>query len=194
MLAVTDREAPRRHLSERQAATVDKLTSAAVHEVRDHGYPGLTVRGVARRAGVAPATAYTFFTSKEHLVTEVFWRRLAALPETRLDRRRTVLHRVEATLADLALLVADEPELAAACTFAMLAPDPEVRVLRDRIGAEMRRRVEDAVGDGADPAVVDALDLAMTGALVRAGTGHLSYAELPDRLADLARLLLGDRR
>jgi AcrR family transcriptional regulator len=188
------REAPRRHLSERQAHTVDKLTAAAVVEVRSSGYTGLTVRNVARRAGVAPATAYSFFTSKDHLVTEVFWRRLVARPDTKVDRRRTARHRLEATLADLALLVADEPELAAACTVAMLAIDPEVRVLRDRIGGEMRRRLEVAAGDGVDRTVIDALDLAVTGAMVRAGTGHLSYGELPDRLAQIAGMLLGDRR
>ena len=32
----------------------------------------------SRRAGVAPATAYTYFSSKSHLVAEVFWRRLSA--------------------------------------------------------------------------------------------------------------------
>lgn len=191
---VPEREAPRRQLSERQARTVDKLVVAAVVEVRSSGYSGLTVRNVARRAGVAPATAYSFFTSKDHLVTEVFWRRLVARPDAKVDRRRTVRRRVEATLADLALLVADEPELAAACTVAMLATDPDVRVLRDRIGGEMRRRLEVAAGDGVDHTVIDALDLAVTGALVRAGTGHLSYGELPDRLAEIAGLLLGDRR
>ena len=44
------------------------------------GYDGLTVRTVARRAGVAPATAYTYFASKDHLLAEVLWRRLQALP------------------------------------------------------------------------------------------------------------------
>lgn len=187
-------EAPRRRLSARQADTVDRLTAATVEELRARGYAGLTVRNVAGRAGVAPATAYTFFTSKDHLVTEVFWRRLAALPDTRLDRRRSPLTRVTATLGDLALLVADEPELATACTAAMLAADDDVRLLRDRIGGEMRRRLEVALGDDADRAALDALDFAVTGALVRAGTGHLTYDELPERLAEVAGVVLGGRR
>ena len=121
-------ESTRRQLSARQAATVQRLTVAAVEELREHGYDGLTVRNVARAAGVAPATAYTYFTSREHLVTEVFWRRLEAMPETRLDRRRSTAARVGATMSDFALLVADEPELAAACTVAMLATDPDVKL------------------------------------------------------------------
>ena len=67
--------APRRHLSDRQARTVAGLLDATVDELREVGYDGLTVRNVARRAGVAPATAYNYFASREHLVTEVFWPR-----------------------------------------------------------------------------------------------------------------------
>lgn len=187
-------ESTRRQLTDRQARTVQRLTEAAVDVVRDEGYEGLTVRDVARRAGVAPATAYTYFASKDHLVTEVFWRRLQALPDTHTDRRRTPANRVVAAVADIALLVADEPELAAACTVSMLGSDPDVRTLRDRIGAEMHRRVAEALGDDADPAVQRSLDLALTGALVQAGMGHLTYSELPDRLAELIRLVLGGDR
>lgn len=176
-------EGPRRHLSARQAATVRRLTDAAVAEVRRVGLDGLTVRNVARAAGVAPATAYTYFASREHLVTEVFWMRLASLPDTPLGRRRSVRARVAATMADLALLVADEPELAAACTVSMMSPDPDVAVLRDRIGREMRRRLQVALGDGADPEVLGTLELAVSGALVHAGVGNLTYAALPARLA-----------
>ena len=71
-------QAPRRRLSSRQANRLERLTEAAVSELREHGYEGLTVRAVAARCGVAPATAYTYFASKNHLVAEVFWRRLCA--------------------------------------------------------------------------------------------------------------------
>ncbi len=186
-------ESTRRHLSSRQAATVQRLSEAALEELRDHGYDGLTVRNVARRAGVAPATAYTYFASREHLVTELFWRRLEALPETSVDRRRGPAGRAGATLGDLALLVADEPELASACTVAMLATDPDVKLLRDRIGLEMHRRLVAALGEDADPAVYRALELAISGAMVQAGTGHLSYEDLPALLSGVADLVLGGR-
>ncbi|MBV8463864.1 MAG: TetR family transcriptional regulator, partial [Acidimicrobiales bacterium] len=51
-------EATRRRLTERQAEVVAELVRAAGVEADEGGYDGLTVRGVARRAGVAPATAY----------------------------------------------------------------------------------------------------------------------------------------
>ena len=172
-------EPTRAGLSAKQARTVQSLAAAAVEELRFGGYEHLTVRNVARRAGVAPATAYTYFTSREHLVTEVFWRRLSHLPETPVDRRRTAVNRVSATMSDLSLLVADEPELAAACTAAMLATDAEVSLLRDRIGAEMRRRLSTALGDQADPDVLGTLEFVISGALMHAGVGHLTYSELP---------------
>lgn len=184
-------ESTRRRLSSRQAATVAKLATAALAELRDVGFDGLTVRHVAARAGVAPATAYTYFSSREHLVTELFWRRLAELPPTPVDRRRRPAARVAAVLGDLALVVADEPELAAACTVAVLSTDPDVRLLRDRIGIAIRRRILDALGDGADPDVVSALELVVSGALVHAGTGHLAYEDLPARLDTAAHLILG---
>jgi AcrR family transcriptional regulator len=187
-------EATRRQLTARQAVTVGRLTEAAVSELRAHGFDGLTIRNVARSAGVAPATAYTYFASREHLVTEVFWRRLRSLPETRLDRRRSTLQRVSVTMSDLALLVADEPELASACTTAMLATDPDVKLLRDRIGLEWRRRLATALGDDADPEVLTTLEFAISGALVHAGMGHLSYADLPERLTRSAELVLGGGR
>jgi AcrR family transcriptional regulator len=183
-------ESTRRTLSARQAATVQKLTVAAVEQLREHGYEGLTVRNVARAAGVAPATAYTYFTSREHLVTEVFWRRLQAMPETRVDRRRTAAARVGATMSDFALLVADEPELAAACTVAMLAADPDVKLLRDRIGAEWHRRLVAALGEDADPAVLATLEFVISGALLQAGMGHMTYRELPGHLTRAVDLVL----
>ncbi|MFF0522633.1 TetR/AcrR family transcriptional regulator [Actinomadura nitritigenes] len=183
-------EPPRRRLTPRQADTVRRLTDAAVEEVRDTGYEGLTVRNVARRAGVAPATAYTYFASKNHLITEVFWRRLSALPPVEAGEDPDVAGRVERVLREIALLVSDEPELAAACTTAMLGTDPDVRELRARVGVAIRTRLRDALGDHDDPAVLGALELAYSGALLHAGMGYTSYTRMADRLAEMARLIL----
>lgn len=183
--------ATRRHLSDRQARTVDGLTEAAVAELIDSGYSSLTVRNVAKRAGVAPATAYTYFASKEHLVAEVFWRRFDGLDVGPIDRRRSPANRATDVLLDFALVVADETELAAACTVALLADDPEVRELRLRIGLEMHRRLTEALGDDATPTAIQTLELATTGALLQVGTGHLAYDAIPGLLADTAALVLG---
>ncbi|GAA3213018.1 helix-turn-helix domain-containing protein [Actinocorallia longicatena] len=173
-------ESTRRRLTDRQADTVRRLTEAAVAEVRETGYEGLTVRNVARRAGVAPATAYTYFASKNHLLTEVFWRRLDGLPPSTGD--------VAEVLRDIALLVAGEPELAAACTTAMLASDPDVQELRLRVGGTIHNRLKQALGRN-DPVILDALEMAYSGALLQAGMGYTSYAEVADRLHKVAGLI-----
>ncbi|WP_415639070.1 TetR/AcrR family transcriptional regulator [Prescottella defluvii] len=182
-------ESTRRRLSERQADTVDRLTASAVAVLHDEGFAGLTVRAVASTAGVAPATAYTYFSSKEHLVAEVFWRRLAAVP----DPDPVVVgrdERVVAVLRDIALLVADEPALAGAVTSALLGRDPDVEHLRTRIGVEIRRRLTVALGADADLDVVETLEMLYSGALVHAGVGYGSYQRLADRLETSVKLIL----
>lgn len=178
---------------QRRAATAERLASAAVEELRAGGYDGLTVRNVARRAQVAPATAYTYFASKDHLVAEAFGRALDALPPVEVDSRDTVPQRVAAAIADIARLVTDDPALAAAATTALLADEPDVARLRRRAGAAFHDRFAAALGDDADDAVLDTLDLAFSGALLRAGVGELRYADLADLMAKVAEALTRGR-
>ena len=182
-------ESTRRRLTEKQADTVARLTQAAVEVLREEGFTGLTVRMVAARAGVAPATAYTYFSSKEHLVAEVFWRRLANAPTADAEST-SCADRVVAVLRGIALLLADEPELASAVTSALLGHDPDVEHLRARIGLDIRHRISAALGADSDPDALEALELLYAGALVRAGMGYGTYEKLADRLETSARLLL----
>jgi AcrR family transcriptional regulator len=181
----------RQRRAARQAETVQRLVEAAVDELGAVGYPGLTVRNVARRAGVAPATAYTYFSSKDHLIAEAFWQRLRAVPAARPDRRRNAAGRVTALVRVLVGHIAAAPALAGAGVHAMLADEPDVRALRDRIGAHLRSQLSEAAGAEASAAAVETIDLAFTGALLRVGTGHLGFDELADRMGDVARTTLG---
>ena len=70
----------RRHLSERQAEVIERLVAAAADEAEERPYGDITVRTIAKRAGVAPATAYTYFSGKDHLLAEVLWRRMQSSP------------------------------------------------------------------------------------------------------------------
>jgi AcrR family transcriptional regulator len=181
--------APRRQLSGRPADTVAALVEAAVEEVTGTGYDRLSVRNVARRAGVSPATAYTYFASKEHLLIEVYWRRLSALPEPDFDRRRSVPDRVADCMRGIGLLVADEPELAAAVTTAMLAHDPDVKVLRDQIGAVFAARIAHALGPDPDHAVLRSLTMTFIGSFLSAGMGNTAYEDMPALMAEAAALM-----
>jgi AcrR family transcriptional regulator len=183
-------ESTRRRLTAKQADTVERLGRAAVDLLNREGFAGLTVRRVAAEAGVGAATAYTYFSSKEHLVAEVFWRRLAGAPPAphESDDRAT---RVIDVLQHIALLVADEPEFAGAVTNALLGKDPDVEVLRQRIGGDIRERLTTALGPETDPDVIDSLEMLYSGALVRAGMGYASYQQIARRLEKSARLMLG---
>src|SRR6478735_6482031 len=100
----TNFESTRRRLTPKQAETVDRLCAAAVEVLREEDFAGLTVRTVAARAGVGPATAYTYFSSKEHLVAEVFWRRLVASPPAAHESGDPAARVIE-VLRHIALLV-----------------------------------------------------------------------------------------
>lgn len=182
-------EATRRRLSGKQADTVDKLTRSAVEVLAREGFAGMTIRMVAAAAGVGTATAYTYFSSKEHLVAEIFWRRLVASASPVSDDPDPKA-RVIAELRTIAMLVADEQELSGAVTSALLGRDPDVEHLRGRIGAEIRKRIIRALGPDPDPDVVESLELLYAGALVRAGMGYGSYSEIADRIEVSARLIL----
>jgi AcrR family transcriptional regulator len=185
-------EAPRRHLSERQRGLVDRLVAATAAEVEEKGYDALTVRAIAKRAAVAPATAYTYFSSKDHLLGELMWRRMQALPPPLVDLNRPVAERVADVVRDMGLGTADSPAVVAACSTALLGSGPDVARVRVQIGKEIRRRLEAALGPGSDPRVLRVLEITYIGAMLTAGMGHLDFAELPGRLAEAAALLVGD--
>jgi len=183
-------EATRRRLSPRQAEVVAELVRVTEEEIEAVGYAGLTVRSVARRAGVAPATAYNYFSSKDHLLAEVLWRRMQGLAPADAQPDRPVHQRVADTVRDMVLFTTESPALVDACTVALLGPSPDVKHLRDRIGADIHRRLAAAVGPGVDPMVVRVLETSFSGALLAAGMGHMASPDIPEFVAAAADLLL----
>ena len=183
-------EATRRRLSPRQAEVVAELVRATEEEIEAVGYDGLTVRSVARRAGVAPATAYNYFSSKDHLLAEVLWRRMQALAPADAGPDRPVHARVADTVRDMVLFTTESPALVDACTVALLSSTPDVKHLRDRIGADIHHRLAAAVGTGVDPMVVRVLETSFSGALLAASMGHMASVDIPEFVAAAADLLL----
>lgn len=177
----------------RQEETFRKVLAAGVEMLRESSYADLTVRAVAARAKVAPATAYTYFSSKNHLIAEVYLDLVRQVPYF-TDVNDSMTTRVDKAVRALTMVVADEPEVAAACTTALLGggSDPAVRTVRDRIGAEIHKRIRSAVGPDADPRVVSALEMTFFGALVNAGSGAFTYHQIADRLTYSVGLLLGE--
>jgi AcrR family transcriptional regulator len=183
---------PRQGLNARGAETVERLLEAAEDELAKVGPEALTIRTVAARAGVAPATAYNYFGSKNHLFAELFHRKVL-LDHPADISGRTPIRRVTGVTRQLATVLGAKPHLAAAANHALLGTDPDVQRLRVVIGAEILDRFRRALGDDADDEVLDALTLALTGALLQAGMGLISYGDLPDRLdAVMATIMTGN--
>ncbi|GAA3654585.1 TetR/AcrR family transcriptional regulator [Nocardioides ginsengisoli] len=185
-------EAPRQGLNPRQAETVERLLAAGLEELRAVGHEALTIRTVAQRAGVSPATAYTYLASKNHLFAELFWRHLSAA-DLAVGAGGTATERLQGTMRALTARIVEEPELAAAVTPALLGSDPDVARLRLKIGAEFVARFEAALGPQADQAVLEVLVLTFSGALLQAGMGLLTYDQIADMLVSaVAVIMRGD--
>ena len=184
---------PRRQLNDRQAATVQRLLDAGLAQLAEVGPESLTVRQVAERAGVSPATAYTYFSSKNHLLAELFHRAIVEQVPP-VEDGATAVERVQAVTRALSDLCERNPHVAAGANIALLGSDPDVERLRLRIGGEFVTRFEAALGDSSTPELVDVLVLAFSGALLQAGMGLISYAELGDRLDTVVATILGGNR
>jgi AcrR family transcriptional regulator len=183
---------PRQGLNARRAETVARLLDAAEQELAAVGPDGLTIRTVAGRAGVSSATAYTYFSSRNHLFAELFHRKVLLEHPVEIDGTEPI-ERVTAVTRHLATVLGSKPHLAAAANHALLGTDPDVERLRVVIGAEIVDRLEVALGDTADAELVDALTLALTGALLQTGMGLISYDDLADRLdAVMTTILKGN--
>ncbi len=179
----------RQWLSKRQSATVATLLDAGLDQLREHGYEQLTVRAVAGRAGVTHTTAYSYFSSKGHLVAEMLWWRLRAVPVPITDQSMPLTTRITEALRGPGLVLGDDPALAQAALAALLTEDPDVSRLRDTIGADLTHRIESALGSDADPELTEALLLAFSGAMLQAGMGYFDFAGVVRRMTSVARLL-----
>jgi AcrR family transcriptional regulator len=189
VVAITG-ETPR---NRRQEETFRKVLTAGIEMLRESSYGDLTVRAVAARAKVAPATAYTYFSSKNHLIAEIYLDLVRQAPYF-TDVNESRFTRLDRTLRSMALAVADEPEVAAACTTALLGggTDDAVRRVRERIGAEIHRRIRSAYGPDPDQRLLEALEMTFFGALVQAGSGYFTYHQIADRLIYAVGLILGE--
>jgi AcrR family transcriptional regulator len=180
---------PRQWLSERQSATVSSLLKAGLEEVAAVGFDNLTIRSVAQRAGVTHTTAYSYFTSKAHLIAELHWRQINAMPTPEVSHDESFVGRVRAAFEGPAGALAADPVLSRAVFVAIIADEPEVRRLRAAVGAELVSRLRTALGPFDDPELVSTLFLVYSGAMMLVGTGNQDFLEVIPRIESVARLI-----
>jgi AcrR family transcriptional regulator len=187
---VSDPEAsPRQWLSERQSATVAALLEAALDEVREMGFEKLTIRSVAQRAGVTHTTAYSYFTSKSHLISELYWRQTQAMAPPEVPDDESFVARVRAAFEAPAAVLAADPALSRAVFTAIISDEPDVRRLRGAVAAELIRRLRSTLGPFDDPDLVSTLLMAYSGAMMLVGTGTRDYLDVIPRMETVARLI-----
>ena len=151
---------------------VGKVLDATVELLRLTPYAAITTRSIADRAGVDHADLCAYFRSKNAIVAEVYLELLRAAPLT-IDVEQSAKARVTAQFEQLTGLLADQPQVAAACFSALICEEASVRAIRRHIHQELRRRVRAALRSGAWPEVAETLEFGLIGALVHAScAGH----------------------
>jgi len=171
--------------------TVERLYAEAAAVLEEVGHEQLSIRVVAARAGVSPATAYTYFASKDHLFAELFLRHIEGAEG--LDATGdTPTARLQQWMRQIAALISQAPALAAAANRSMLGTDPEVERLRLLIGSLWDEAFREAIGTDVEvePRVLMTLRFALSGALLQAGAGMFNAEKLGDYLADAVDVIM----
>jgi AcrR family transcriptional regulator len=186
----------RRVLSGQQAQRRALVVRAATELAEAGGYDAVAMKSVAERSGVALATLYRWFASKDHLLTEVLlaWggelsESLAADPPSTGD----AADRVADTLGRVIDVAASRPLLAAAVVEAVLAVEPGAFDAQDDFHDMMTVWIDLALGDDEvveREAVTQVLEHVCFSTIIAFASGRETAAYARDQLASAARLLL----
>lgn len=175
---------------ERHASTHRRVLGAAAQMLDESVRPEVSVPELAARARVAQTALRAHFPSIDAVFAELYLQHVTALPLS-VDTSAPVAERVAAQLTAVAVILADRPGLAHACTTALLSTgDRAVAAVRARIAAEVRRRLSAALGTGAWPEVLDTLETLFWGALLQAQSREIDYRDMTDRLATMVSLVV----
>ncbi|MFI7585524.1 TetR/AcrR family transcriptional regulator [Spongisporangium articulatum] len=165
----------------------ERLIDAAATELRESGYQGLTVRLVARRAGVSPATAYKVFSSKEHLVASILLRHVKTLPDPPEGTTGQVGERLAALLQSFADAIGAEPELRGALQATILGNDPDSTRVRQTMVEDFMQRFAVVVGDELSEEQAMTVLLAFAGTMIMAGAGMMPFDQIGEQVRSIVR-------
>jgi TetR/AcrR family transcriptional regulator, cholesterol catabolism regulator len=181
-----------------QLARRAKIIEEVIDLIGEVGADAVQMRDVAQRSGVALATVYRYFRSKEHLLAAALedWQKrltrriLAARGSTDegplpgmldyLQRAQRAFHR--------------NPNMTALMLQAMTSADPEAKAAIDhmnRTNVEMFNRLLEGVAEDDIPNVSFGLNAALSNALAGVLAGMLTLDESLDRVEWVARTLIG---
>ncbi|MGZ4800092.1 MAG: TetR/AcrR family transcriptional regulator [Acidimicrobiia bacterium] len=183
-------------LSDEQAGRRDLVVAAATDLAKAGGYDAVVMKAVADRSGVALATIYRWFASKDHLLTEVLlvWgtqlsESLAADP----PRAGDAADRVATALGRVIDVAGSRIRLASAVDEAVLAVERGPLDAQGDFHRLMTSWIDAALGDDevADrEAVTEVLEHVCFSTIIGFATGRQDASYAKAQLASAARLLL----
>jgi AcrR family transcriptional regulator len=188
-----------RTLNKDQQARRARLVEAARQLADEGGYTAVTMHDVADRAGVARATVYRYFASKDHLLTEVatVWARMVTAdivlaPTGEASGGGTPAQHLADLLERIVEVAAAELTLTSAIIQAVTSSDPGIEDARTELFLFVRARLAAAMGDElpAQEEVEIVLGHLLLAALVSLTALRRPTGEVAAMVRTAARLLL----
>lgn len=186
-----------RSLSRTQMATRRALIDAAVELATEGGYDAVGMRQVAARASVSAATAYQYFTSKDHVLVdalvELVGRTTDSIEARPPKESSSVADRAASVLRRAVREVERAPSLYIALTRAYISGSPDVAHARGALEASTRRWIEAAL-EGSNVRnqddVVAVLEAVLFAAMVGLVTGGTAPEDVSGGLDRAVRTVL----
>ena len=176
-----------------------RIVEAAIELGTEGGYEAVHMRVVAERAGVALATVYRYFESKDHLLSAAVSEWTSQL-QARLDRAPargdSPVEQLVDVLRRASRGLERRPQFAAALIRALHSPDPGVAVaaadVRHQISAMATPILHDLPSEDVE-GIVSVLGHVWNSAIMSWANGRVPISSIGDELENAARLLLAGR-
>jgi TetR/AcrR family transcriptional regulator, cholesterol catabolism regulator len=185
-------------LSDQQSDRRDRVVAAATELADAGGYDAVVMKAVADRSGVALATIYRWFASKDHLLTEVLLTWGGELSTALSDdppRTGDAAERVASLLGRVMEVAGSRPRLAGAVVGAVLSVHGGSLDPQGDFHAMVSGWIGIALGDSEVPerdAVIQVLEHVCFSTIIGLAAGRQSAADATRELSIAARLLLRD--
>lgn len=161
-IAFVSPPSPADDLARRRADPRYQRLMAATRQAARGGYDAVTMRELARAAGISMTTIYQFCHSKDHLIAEAHleWiERFRASLEQRPPRGRTAEARVRTYIRKITEAWETQPVLTMTLQRAMYAVDPGVREVRALVADAYRAIMDTAIGEVEIPERTTIIDI-----------------------------------
>lgn len=187
-------------LSAKSLARRQRIVETAIELGTEGGYDAVHMREVAERSGVALATVYRYFESKDHLISAAISEWTAQL-EARLARAPARGEDPEEQLVDVlrraSRAIERRPLLAEALVRALSSPDPGVAAAAVKVRGQIKSISAPILAELSPDqleGVVAVLSHVWNSSLMIWANGQAPISSVGNELERAARLLLGGRQ